>query len=129
MRALGLILNTSNQRAATIGYGTNAEALKIKHGNNRGDRSPLARSLAAHLQHPRSDHSPHERLNVFLDDFKIGILRQKPLLDGQQALQHSVIAQQGRIGTSSYDGVHFQAEQLHGAGAFTKVTKKSDFSR
>lgn len=46
MRVLGLIFNTSKQRAATIGYGTNAEALKIKHGNHRGDRSPI-RSLAS----------------------------------------------------------------------------------
>lgn len=31
--------------------------------------------LTTNLQHPRRDHPPHKRLNIFLDTFKIGSLR------------------------------------------------------
>lgn len=55
------------------------------------------------------------------------MLRQEPLLDVQQALQHPVIAQEVRVGTCSHDGVHFEAEQLHGAGAFTRGGGKVGF--
>lgn len=87
----------------------NAEALKVEQGKEWGS------VLSVYLQHPSGDHPPHEGLDVLLDAFEIGILRQEPLLDGQQALQDSVIAQEVRVRTSSDVGVPFEAEQLHGA--------------
>lgn len=65
------------------------------------------------LQHPSGHHPAHERLDIFLYAFKIGALRQKPLLDGQKALKHPLIAEEVRVGTSSHHGVHFQTIQLH----------------
>lgn len=65
------------------------------------------------LQHPGGHHPAHERLDVLLYAFEIGALRQKPLLDGQKALQHPVIAEKVRVGTGSHHGVGFQTIQLH----------------
>lgn len=95
---------------------TNKEALKSSTEILR----LVSTRCFVYLQHPSRDHPPHKRLNIFLDAFEIRILGQKPLLYGQQALQDSVIAQEVWIGTSSYDGVHFEAEQLHGAGALSQ---------
>lgn len=64
------------------------------------------------LQHPGGHHPAHERLDVLLYAFKIRALRQKPLLDGQKALQHPVIAEKVGVGTGSH-GVRFQTIQLH----------------
>lgn len=77
-----------------------------------------------YLQHPSGDHPPHKRLNVFLDDFEIGTLRYEILLlYGQQAAQHSVIAEEVRVGSSAYVRLCFEAQQLHGAARFLCLSK------
>lgn len=81
------------------------------------------------LQHPGGHHPAHERLDVLLYAFEIGALRQKPLLDGQKALQHPVIAQEVRVRTGSQHGFGFQTIQLHSCVCFLISKTPANWSR